>query len=104
MTKRDMFAELMQGVEDLKEVRHGKRTLRTTVTEGKDRPEISPAEIIDIRTHLQVSRPVFADMIRMSPRTIERWEQGKAKPEQGSITLLKLISAHPETLNMIAEL
>jgi putative transcriptional regulator len=43
-------------------------------------------------------------MIRTNPRTLERWEQNKGKPDQGSATLLKLIEAHPETLDLIADL
>jgi len=43
-------------------------------------------------------------MIRTSPRTLERWEQNKGKPDQGSATLLKLIEAHPDTLKKLAAL
>lgn len=104
MTKRDMFAELMQGIGDLKQEREGKITLRTTTVEEKPRPEITPEEIVALRAKLHVSRAVFARMIRTNPRTVERWEQGKCKPDQGSRTLLKLVESHPETLDMIAEL
>jgi len=72
--------------------------------EQKPRPTITAAEIVNLRESLHVSRPVFADMLRTSPRTIERWEQGKGKPDQGSVTLLKLIESHPETLELIAGL
>jgi len=104
MTKRDMFAELMQGVSDLQASRKGKLTLRTTVLEEKPRPQITAEEIVNLRKKLHVSRPVFAGMMRISPRTLERWEQGKGKPDQGSATLLKLVEAHPETLQMISAL
>lgn len=104
MKKRNMFTELMQGIDDLKGVRKGKITLRTIRLEEKPPPHISAAEIVSLRKKLHVSRPVFAAMIRTSPRTLERWEQNKGKPDQGSATLLKLIEAHPETLNLIADL
>jgi putative transcriptional regulator len=104
MTKRDMFAELIQGIGDLKQEREGKITLRTTSVEEKPRLEITPQEIVSLRVKLHVSRAVFARMIRTNPRTLERWEQGKSKPDQGSRTLLKLVQSHPETLEMIAAL
>lgn len=104
MAKREMFSELMQGIDDLKMARKGKLTLRSIKIEVKPRPQISAAEIVQLRETLKVSRPVFAAMIRTSPRTLERWEQNKGKPDQGSATLLKLIEAHPETLDMIASL
>ncbi len=104
MTKRDMFAELMRGIDDLKGSRKGKVTLRSITLEEKPRPKISAAEIVSLRENFHVSRPVFAAMIRTSPRTLERWEQNKGKPDQGSATLLKLIETHPETLDLIAGL
>jgi len=102
--ERNMFTELMQGIDDLKGSRKGKITLRTIRLEDRPPPRISAAEIVSLREKLHVSRPVFAAMIRTSPRTLERWEQNKGKPDQGSATLLKLIEAHPETLNLIADL
>lgn len=104
MKERNMFTELMQGIDDLKESRNGKLTLRTITLEDKPPLRISAAEIVSLREALHVSRPVFAAMIRTSPRTLERWEQNKGKPDQGSATLLKLIKAYPETLDMIANL
>ncbi len=61
-------------------------------------------DIVNLRKRLNMSRPVFAAMLRTRPRTLERWEQDKGKPDQGSATLLKLVEAHPETLEMIASL
>lgn len=104
MTERNLFAELMQGVEDLEQSRTGKRTLRTEQIEKKPSLRISPEEIVRLRERLHVSRPIFAAMLRTSPRTLERWEQGKGRPDKGSTTLLKLVEAHPETLEMIADL
>ena len=104
MTKRNLFDELMQGVEDLKLERTGKVTLKTAMFEDKPRPVITAKEIVQLRETLHVSRPVFARMIRTSPRTLERWEQNKGKPDQGSATLLKLIEAHPDTLKKLASL
>ncbi len=69
---RDMFSELMQGVEDLKKSREGKLTLRTTTLEEKPRIQISADEIVNLRKRLNMSRPVFAAMLRTSPRTLER--------------------------------
>lgn len=104
MRKRDLFAEVMQGVDDLEQERKGKRTLRTEKVAQKPRLHITAEEIVQLRDRLHVSRPIFAQMLRTSARTLERWEQGKGKPDQGSVTLLKLVQAHPETLQMIAEL
>ena len=104
MKKRDMFAELSEGLEALKQEREGKITLKSSEVTLKPRPTITAAEIVQIREKLGVSRPVFAGMIRTSPRTIERWEQDKCRSDQGSVTLLKLVERYPDTLDRLAEL
>ncbi len=104
MTDRNMFEELMQGIDDLQASREGKITLRNTSIEEKPRLTMKAAEIVELRERLNVSRPLFASMLRTSPRTLERWEQDKGKPDQGSATLLKLVEAHPEVLPLIAAL
>ncbi len=104
MNKRDIFAELTQGFEALEQSRQGKLTLKTTEMGTKEELHISAKEISSIRKKLNVSRPVFANMLRMRSRTLEGWEQGRSKPDQGAATLLRLVESHPETLTLIAEL
>lgn len=104
MNKRDVFAELTQGFEALEQSRQGKATLKTTEMEAKEELHISAKEISSIRRQLNVSRPVFANMLRMNPRTLEGWEQGRSKPDQGAATLLRLVQSHPETLTLISKL
>jgi putative transcriptional regulator len=40
--KRDLFAELTEGIEALADVREGKRTLRTHAVEYRPAPKITP--------------------------------------------------------------
>ena len=42
--KRDLFAELSEGVEALAQAREGKRTLRTHAVEFKPAPKVTPAD------------------------------------------------------------
>lgn len=104
MKKRDIFGELTEGFDALKQSREGKVTLQTSELEVKDPVTITAAEIRSLRESLKVSRPIFANMLRMSARTLERWEQERGKPDQGSATLMRLIERHPETLEWIREL
>ena len=84
-SKRDLFAELSEGVEALADARHGKRTLRTHAMEFKPAPTVTPQEVIRIRKNLKLSRALFAVYLRTNVRTLENWEQGRAKPNaQGS--------------------
>ena len=44
-----------------------------------------PAFVRETREALHMSRQVFAFEIGMNPRTLERWEQGRSKPNPGPL-------------------
>ena len=44
--KRDLFAELSEGMEALADARHGKRALLTHTVKYKPAPRITPQELI----------------------------------------------------------
>ena len=77
---RDLFAELSEGMTALAQAREGKRTLRTHAVEFKPPPDVTPAELVRVRTRLKLSRALFAVYLRTNVRTLENWEQGRAKP------------------------
>lgn len=102
--KRSMFAEMMEGVEALRDERLGKRTLRTHVVEMRPPPDVTPAELVALREKLELSRPVFADYLRTNPRTLENWEQGRAKPNAQAALLIRLVKRYPDTVQRLATL
>ena len=79
-TKRDLFAEVSEGMVALAEHRAGKRTLRTHGIEYKPAPKVTPRELVRVREQLNLSRALFAIYLRTNVRTLENWEQGRAKP------------------------
>lgn len=102
--KRDIFAELVEGFEALQEERQGKATLRTHKVKLPELREISAAELVEIREKLNMSRPVFAMYLRTNPRTLENWEQGRARPNAQATTLIRLVQKFPETVEHLAAL
>ena len=60
MTKRNLFAEMTEGLDALAAARKGKKTLRTTEVTLKPVVEVSADELRAIREKLNLSRPVFA--------------------------------------------
>jgi len=78
--KRKLFDELLEGVESMQHERKGKITLRTHEVDDLPPLQIDAALIRETREQLHVSRAVFARRIRVSVRTLENWEQGRAKP------------------------
>lgn len=102
MTKRNLFAEIAEGFDALAEARAGKRTLRTHDVESKPAPEVAAAELVALRERLQLSRPVFARYLRTNPRTLENWEQGRARPNAQAALLIRLVQRYPDTVERLA--
>ena len=65
--KRDLFAELSEGMKALAQSRDGKRTLRTHTVEIKPAPEVSPKELVRVRESLNLSQALFADVYVFTP-------------------------------------
>lgn len=100
-TKRNLFAEVSEGLDALAEEREGKRTLRTHAVTAKPIKTISPEELIRIRARFNMSRAVFATYLSINPRTLENWEQGRAEPNKQALVLLRMLDKYPDTLQRI---
>lgn len=101
--KRNLFDELMQGLDDLADARTGKQTLRTHEVEINPAPDVTADEVLALRERLHLSRAVFARYLRTNPRTLENWEQGRAKPNAQAALLIRLVDKFPETVERLAE-
>src|SRR4030095_9027179 len=99
---RDLFAELSEGMEALADARHGKRTLRTHAVEFKPAPPVTTKELIRVRKSLKISRALFAVYLRTNVRTLENWEQGRAKPNAQAALLINLVKRYPDTVQRLA--
>ena len=100
--KRDLYAELSEGMTALAEARQGKRTLRTHAAEFKPAPDVTPRELVRVRQKLKLSRALFAVYLRTNPRTLENWEQGRAKPNAQAALLINLVKRYPDTVERLA--
>lgn len=102
--KRDIFAELVEGFEALADERESKLTLRTHKVQLGDLTPVAADELVAIREQLNLSRPLFAMYLRTNPRTLENWEQGRARPNAQATTLIRLVQRFPETIEHLAAL
>ncbi len=103
MAKRDIFGELIQGVAAMKSHRKGKLTLRSYKVEPAPLPKVDSKLIRDTRKRLRCSRAVFARKLRINERTLEKWEQGRAKPNPQAAALVLLVRKYPDTLARLEE-
>src|SRR6266508_2402145 len=102
--KRSLFRELMTGVQAMREHREGRLTLRTHQVEPIAVPPVDPDFVRETREALHMSRQVFAFKIGVNPRTLERWEQGRSRPNEQASALIRLVRKYPDTLERLESL
>jgi len=102
--KHNLFAELTEGLEALAEQRQGKRTLRTHVVKLRPAPKISTRELARVRKQMNLSRGLFARYLRTNVRTLENWEQGRAKPNAQAALLIRLVERYPDTVERLTKI
>ena len=102
--KRDLFAELVEGFEALADQRAGKLTLRTHAVKIKPAPTITARELAKLRKDMNISRALLAGYLRTNVRTLENWEQGRAKPNAQAALLIRLVQRYPDTMKRLSEI
>jgi len=103
MAKRDIFGEVMEGTAAMRSHREGKLTLRSYEIAVAPLPQVDSKLIRDTRKRLRCSRAVFARRLRINERTLEKWEQGRAKPNPQAAALVLLVRKYPDTLDRLDE-
>src|SRR5665213_2524357 len=86
---RDVGAELLASVRDMKAGRAG-HVHRVTVS-----------AITEARTRTGLSQHRFADVLGVSTRTLQEWEQGRRRPSGAARALLTIAKRRPEVLREI---
>jgi len=82
----------------------GRRTLRTHPVELRPAPQVTAEELVALREELDVSRALFAACLRTNVRTLENWEQGRARPNAQAALLIRLVRCYPDTVERLATL
>jgi putative transcriptional regulator len=75
--------------------------LRHVQVEAKPVPVLEPQEVLAVREKLHLSRQVFARYLRTNPRTLENWEQGRAKPNAQAALLIRMVAKFPDMVQRL---
>jgi putative transcriptional regulator len=72
---------------------------KTTVDELKslnirEVRQFSANEIRQLREKLNASQGVFAALLNVNPSTIQKWEQGRVRPQNAALKLLNVVDLH----------
>ena len=70
----------------------------------KPAPKIRADELTKVREDMNLSRSLFARYLRTNVRTLENWEQGRAKPNAQAALLINLVKHYPDTVQRLASI
>lgn len=104
MKKRNLFAELVEGMDAWGELNAGKKTLKTHRLSIERDIKLTAEELRKIRESLQLSQALFAQYLHTGLTTYQNWEQGRAKPNNQAVLLIKMIEKDPQLLQTLAGL
>lgn len=104
MKKRQLFNELVEGMDAWGEMNAGKKTLKTHRLSIARDIALSADELRQIRESLQLSQALFAQYLHTGLTTYQNWEQGRAKPNKQAILLIKMVEKDPSLLKTLAEI
>lgn len=90
--KRDIGAELLQSMRDVKAGKIGNVTV----------VNVTAAAAAEARQRLGLSQSQFAGMLGVSVRTFQEWEQGRAMPNAQAAVLIKFVEKYPDTVERLA--
>ena len=86
--KRNVGAEILESLRQLKRGEHGRVTTVPSVAA--------------IRERTGLSQPRFAELLGVSVRTLQEWEQGRRAPSGAARTLLVIAARNPRALVDVA--
>jgi putative transcriptional regulator len=79
-------------------IRHakGEIMLKTTTLETPDPPpQVRSHELTELRLNSGMSQAVFAQVLKVSTKTIQSWEQGTRRPSQAALRLIQVFRQNP---------
>ena len=86
--KKEMFEELLESVREAGAILQGRR-------KPSRRTVIRSSGIRDIRERTSLSQSEFAELIGVSVKTLQNWEQDRRRPTGPAVALLSIIKHDP---------
>jgi putative transcriptional regulator len=89
--EKALFNDLMQSLKEAK-----------AISKGKAKPSrrfvVAPSDVKLAREKIGLSQSEFAQLMRVSVKTLQNWEQNRRNPTGPAAALLKVVIAAPKTV------
>lgn len=85
---RDIGREILEGLRELKREEHGRI--------------VNLPDVASVREKVGLSQARFAELLGISVRTLQDWEQGRRSPSGAARTLLAIVDRDPTVLLEVA--
>ncbi|MAM87825.1 MAG: transcriptional regulator [unclassified Hahellaceae] len=86
MTAEELGNKLLQSVKEMKAGKSARVSL------------VEPNEVAEARSKTGLTQLQFAEVLHISPRTLQEWEQGRRKPSGPAQALIEIAFRHPEVI------
>lgn len=80
--ERDIGQEILEGIREIKRGEHGR--------------VIAVPPVAEVREATGLSQSKFADLLVVSVRSLQEWEQGRRAPSSAARTLLRIAARSPQ--------
>lgn len=86
MTGEELGEKLLQSVREMKAGKAARAT------------QVAPNEVAAARLKTGLSQSQFAQVLHISARTLQEWEQGRRRPSGAAQALIQIAFKHPEVI------
>lgn len=103
----NVYESIVQGLNEALKYEKGNLKAKVTVcSTATPIPEFESEEIKNIRTSLNMTQQMFADIIGVSKKTVEAWESGTNTPSGVARRMLSMLQADhqlPEKYGLVSK-
>lgn len=93
-----VYESIIKGLNEAVDYEKGKGTAKVTKCTVNPAPDYDADQIKELRLSLGMTQTTFAQVVGVSPKTIEAWEAGTNKPIGSARRFLSVLQADPSLL------
>jgi putative transcriptional regulator len=86
-----LFDDLVQSLKEAKAISRGEMS-------AARRTQVAPPDVKAVREQIGLSQGEFAQLMRVSIKTLQNWEQHRRNPTGPAAALLKIVTTAPDVV------